>query len=135
MLPRISSNVSVHPSEPDADPMRDWLDSLAKMKRTVSNDVLVLPAHNEPFRGLHERLDYLAASQQRTLDRLRKRLAERRRAVDVFAALFAREIGAGDAMLLNLATGEALACLNYLLHRGEITRERDPAGVDWYTAA
>ena len=46
MLPKISSNVSVHPPEPDADPMADWLASLAKLKRQVPADVLVLPAHN-----------------------------------------------------------------------------------------
>jgi hypothetical protein len=33
---------------------------------------------------------------------------------------------------LNLATGESQACLNYLLQRGEITRELDADGVAWY---
>jgi glyoxylase-like metal-dependent hydrolase (beta-lactamase superfamily II) len=70
VLPKISSNVSVHPTEPDADPMRDWLESLAKLRKEVPDDVLVLPSHNDCFRGLHARLDYLAASQLRTLERL-----------------------------------------------------------------
>jgi glyoxylase-like metal-dependent hydrolase (beta-lactamase superfamily II) len=56
VLPRISSNVSVYPTEPDADPMTDWLDSLAKLRREVPDEVLVLPAHNECFRGLHARI-------------------------------------------------------------------------------
>ena len=94
--------------------------------------VLVLPSHNECFRGLHARLDYLGASQGRTLDRLRKTLKEPRRAVDVFAALFGRAIDESDAGLLNLATGESLACLNYLWHRGEVRRSLDGAGVAWY---
>jgi len=132
VLPRISSNVSVHPTEPDANPMRDWLASLAKIKREVPDDVLVLPAHNECFRGLHARLDYLAASQLRALDRLRKTLLEPRRAVDVFAALFGRSIDEADGSLLSLATGESLACLNYLWHRGEIQRKLDHAGVAFY---
>lgn len=38
--------------------MREWLESLAKLKREVPDDVLVLPSHNECFRGLHARLDY-----------------------------------------------------------------------------
>ena len=63
VLPRISSNVSIHPTEPDADPMREWLESLAKLKREVPDEVLVLPSHNECFYGLHARLDYLAAAQ------------------------------------------------------------------------
>ena len=32
VLPRISSNVSVHPTEPDENPMADWLASLDKIK-------------------------------------------------------------------------------------------------------
>jgi glyoxylase-like metal-dependent hydrolase (beta-lactamase superfamily II) len=132
VLPRISSNVSVHPTEPDADPMRDWLESLAKIKREVPDDVLVLPSHNDCFRGLHARLDFLSASQERTLNRLRKTLSEPRRAVDVFAALFGRSIDESDSSLLNLATGESMACLNYLLHRGEVRRELDDTGVVRY---
>ena len=132
VLPRISSNVSVHPTEPDADPMRDWLESLDKIRREVPDDVLVLPSHNECFRGLHARLDYLAASQHRSLDRLRRTLRERKRAVDVFTALFGRKIDESDGGLLNLATGEGLACLNYLMHRGEVSRTPDDAGVAWY---
>ena len=135
VLPRISSNVSVYPTEPDADPMSDWLDSLAKIKAAVPDDVLVLPSHNEPFRGLHARLDYLAASQQRALDRLLQRLSERKRAVDVFATLFAREISVSDTMLLNLATGEAVACLNHLVQRGLARCELDAQGVLWYQQA
>lgn len=129
VLPRISSNVSVHPSEPDADPMNDWLASLANVKRKVPDDVLVLPSHNDCFRGLNARLDYLAASQGRTLDRLRKTIQEPKRVVDVFTALFGRSIDATDASLLNLATGESQACLNFLLHRGEVKRELDGTGV------
>ena len=132
VLPRISSNVSVHPTEPDANPMRDWMESLAKIKREVPDEVLVLPAHNECFRGLHARLDYMGASQERSLDRLRKTLREPRRAVEVFTALFARSIDETDGGLLSLATGESLACLNYLLHRGELKRELDNSGVATY---
>ncbi len=121
VLPRISSNVSVHPTEPDADPMSDWLASLARLKREIPDDVLVLPAHGEPFRGLHLRLDKLASGQAKAIERLKRSLAEPRRVIDVFGALFARTIeGRGD--LLHMATGEALANLNHLLARGEVTR-------------
>ncbi len=133
VLPRISSNVSVFPTEPDADPMRDWLESLDKLRRELPDDVLVLPAHNEPFRGLHARLDHLAASQHKALDRLRGALHKPRRAVDVFEDLFSRPIGSHPG-LLGLATGESIAHLNYLLKRGEITRALDTHGVAWYQA-
>ena len=132
VLPRISSNVSVYPTEPDADPMTNWLDSLAKIEREVADDVLVLPAHNECFRGLHARIDALAKGQQRSLERLRRSLVEPKRAIDVFGALFARVIGEADVSLLGMATGESLACLNHLMRRGEVSREFDAGGVAWY---
>ena len=134
VLPRISSNVSVNPMEPEADPLGDWLRSLDKLKRLVSDDVLVLPAHNEPFRGLHARLDALATGQQRSLDRLLRRLAEPRRAIDVFGALFARQIAETDVGLLGMATGESIACLNHLLRRGQVSASLDEHGVRWYRA-
>jgi len=135
VLPRISSNVSVHPTEPDADPMRGWLESLDKVRREVPDDVLVLPAHNECFRGLHARIDALAVGQQRSLERLRRALREPRRAIDVFGALFARPIGETDMALLGMATGESLACLNHLLRRGEAVSHADDDGIVWYRAA
>jgi glyoxylase-like metal-dependent hydrolase (beta-lactamase superfamily II) len=135
ILPRISSNVSVHPTEPDADPMADWLASLAKLKREVPDDVLVLPAHNECFRGLHARIDWLLRGQQRAIDRLQRSLERPKRAVDVFGSLFARSISPSDLPLLNMATGESIACLNYLWHRGDVVREIDEQGVAWYHAA
>ena len=131
VLPRISSNVSVFPTEPDADPLSDWLASLAKLKATVPADVLVLPSHNDPFTGLHARLDHLTAGHERSLRRLRQRLAEPRRAVDVFGALFARPIGPN---LLGMATGESLAHLNCLRERGEVAAEPDGDGTLWWRA-
>lgn len=131
VLPRISSNVSVFPIEPDADPMGDWLASLEKLRREVPDDVLVLPAHNEPFRGLHARLDRLLSSQKAALIRLAAVLDTPKRAIDVFGELFSRPIG-DDQQLLGMATGESLSHLNYLLVRGQIAREIDAHGVAWY---
>jgi glyoxylase-like metal-dependent hydrolase (beta-lactamase superfamily II) len=133
VLPKISSNVSVFPTEPDANPLADWLASIEKIKREVPDDVLVLPAHNEPFRGLHARLDYLAAGHERSLARLRDYLNEPKRAVDVFGALFSRPIN--DPQLLNLATGESVAHINYLLRRGEAVVGKVVEGVVWYQLA
>jgi glyoxylase-like metal-dependent hydrolase (beta-lactamase superfamily II) len=132
VLPRISSNVSVHPTEPEADPMSNWLDSLAKLRREIPDDVLVLPAHGLAFRGLHARIDALAKGQDSALRRLRRSLSEPRRVVDSFSALFARSISPTDVPLLGMATGEAIACLNHLVQRGEVRRSVDDEGVAWY---
>ncbi|MDX2237852.1 MAG: MBL fold metallo-hydrolase [Hyphomonadaceae bacterium] len=133
LLPRISSNVSVFPTEPDGDPLQDWLDSCAKLKAAVPEDVLVLPSHNEPFTGAHARLQDLIDGHERALSRLHGRLrTQPRRAIDLFGALFARPIGPD---LLNMATGETLAHLNCLIARGMARRETGADGVDLYVAA
>lgn len=132
VLPRISSNVSVFPTEPQADSLGDWLSSLDKLEREVPDDVLVLPAHNEPFRGLHARLQALRAGHARGLSHLREALREPRRVVDLYHALFAREIG-HDGMIMTLATGETLAHLNYLQERGEVVAELRDDGCLWYS--
>ena len=129
VLPRITSNVSVFPTEPDADPLSEWLASLASIRQRVSDDVLVLPSHNEPFRGLHARLDALIAGHEERLTRLAAELAAPKRAVDVFGLLFRRRVGLD---LLSMATGESVAHLNCLMARDLAVRELDAAGVAWY---
>ncbi|MGE8419047.1 MBL fold metallo-hydrolase [Pseudomonas sp. Hg5Tf] len=130
VLPRISSNISVFPSEPSADPLALWLSSLEKLRQQIPNDVLVLPSHNEPFKPLHARLDQLHNSQYRAVERLQQTLLEGpKRAVDLFSVLFKRTI---DDSLLTMATGECLANLNFLLHRGQVRVSDDDDGVAWY---
>ncbi|MBV8687802.1 MAG: MBL fold metallo-hydrolase [Alphaproteobacteria bacterium] len=130
VLPRITSNVSLSLSEPEADPLGDWLDSIARLKRLPAG-LLVLPSHGEPFTGLHARLDALAEGHADRLEALHRHLATPRRAVDCFSVLFARAIDDG---LLGLATGEALAHLRHLEAGGRAVRTvRD--GIWWFEAA
>ena len=70
VIPRITSNISVSGSEPEGNPLRDWFRSLERFLELLPADALVLPAHNTPFYGLHERLRYLLQRGQlaRTLD-------------------------------------------------------------------
>jgi glyoxylase-like metal-dependent hydrolase (beta-lactamase superfamily II) len=131
VLPRISSNVSVFPTEPDADPLSDWLTSLAAIRTRVPDDVLVLPSHNEPFYGLHARLDALMQGHEARLKRVLEQLAEPRRAVDLFGVLFRRQAGTD---MVSMATGETIAHLNCLMHRGLAQRETDSSGIAWYRA-
>jgi glyoxylase-like metal-dependent hydrolase (beta-lactamase superfamily II) len=129
VLPRISSNVSVFPTEPDADPLSEWLASLASIKERVPDDVLVLPSHNEPFRGLHARLDALIAGHEQRLAHVHGELGQPKRAVDVFGALFRRRVGID---MLGMATGESIAHLNCLIARRLAAREVDASGITWY---
>ena len=114
VLPRITPNVSVFPTEPRGDTLKDWLNSNARIRERLPDDVLVLPAHEAPFYGLHVRLTQIIEAHERDLDNLYEHLAERRRAVDCFPALFRREI---TEQVIQMATGETLAHLNCLIGR------------------
>jgi glyoxylase-like metal-dependent hydrolase (beta-lactamase superfamily II) len=129
VLPRITSNVSLGLSEPEADPLGEWLDSIEKLKG-LPDSLLVLPSHGEPFTGLHARLDALAFGHRDRLDALHAKLDQPLRAVDCFGTLFARQI---DDNMLGLATGEALAHLRRLEVEGRAVR-KVCAGVHWYRA-
>lgn len=131
VLPRISSNVSVWPTEPESDPLDDWIEACAHQKEQLPEDCLVLPAHNTPFYGLHVRLTQLISSHVGSLERLIKGAGEGLRVVDTFPALFLKGIDKGELLM---ATGEAYAHLNYLRHRGFIMRELHAGGVYYYSA-
>jgi len=128
VLPRISPNVSVWPSEPDANPLADFLDSLAVLRR-LPGDCLVLPSHGRPFRGLHRRIDQLVRHHEERLDRALEACARPATAVEVMAVLFERRL---DAHQLSFAVGESVAHLNHLIARGELERDLDDAGRHLY---
>jgi glyoxylase-like metal-dependent hydrolase (beta-lactamase superfamily II) len=132
VLPRITSNVSVQPTEPEADPLTEWLESLAAIRARVPDNVLVLPAHNEPFHGLHLRIGQLIEGHERSLSRLREALRQPKTAYELFSLLFRRPV---NESVLHPATGESLAHLNCLIRRGQAVRRLDEAGVAWYQSA
>ena len=129
VLPRISSNVSVNITEPDADPLGEWLASIDKLLATVPADVITCPAHGEPFKGLHVRLMALRDEHRMRLYNLAEAAAKApMRVVDSFPLLFNRPIGEHNQ---GLATGEAFAHLKRLEVEGRVRRE-DRDGVWWY---
>lgn len=130
VLPRISSNVSVNITEPEGDPLGDWLSSIDRFLEVLPEDLLVCPAHGEPFKGLHVRLKALRDEHNNRLDALTEFVAEPRRAVDCFPILFNRAIGDEHR---DLATGEAVAHLRRLERDGR-ARWDLIEGVRFYSA-
>ena len=129
LLPSISSNVSVWPTEPESNPLQDWLDSCAMLQQKLPEEVLVLPAHERPFKGAHKRLQHLIDGHTRGLDKLVDACHQPMRVVDLFSCLFRREI---DNVVLTLAVGETMAHLNLLIAAGRLHRTTDAQGVHWY---
>lgn len=126
LLPNISANIGVYPTEPDANPLADWLQATERFKAFATEGQLVLPGHKLPFRGLPFRLKQMATNHENALDRLRLHLAAPSTATGCFQPLFRRDIDAGE---YGLALVEAVAHLNYLLQRGEVSRSMGPDGA------
>jgi glyoxylase-like metal-dependent hydrolase (beta-lactamase superfamily II) len=131
MLPRISTNVSVHENEPEANPLKQFLDSIDKFK-PLHADTLTLPSHGKPFTGLYTRIRQLH-------DHHNERLAEVMQACaeapcsgnDIVPVMFKREL---DLHQMTFAMGEAIAHLHLLWLDGRLSRTRDADGVFRFSA-
>jgi glyoxylase-like metal-dependent hydrolase (beta-lactamase superfamily II) len=134
VIPRISSIVSLFPTEPQGNPLQDWIDSCARLKRDLPDDVLVCPSHNEPFYGLHARLQALIDGHEKALERVYEICEEPHKAVDgkIFSTLFKRKI---TREVFFMATGESLAHLMCLVHRGRLKMDFDENGVCYFQQA
>ncbi len=119
IIASISPNIGIYPSEPDADPLAEWLESCGRLAGLAHQDHLVLSGHKLPFTGLPVRMRQLIENHHGALDRLRAHLASPKTAAECFAPLFKRRIDEGT---YGLALVEALAHLNHLYHAGEVTR-------------
>jgi glyoxylase-like metal-dependent hydrolase (beta-lactamase superfamily II) len=125
VLPRISTNVSVPAIEPEANPVQMYLDSLARY-RHLPEDVLVLPSHGKPFRGLHTRIDQLTGHHAERLAEVVAACATPQSAADIVPIMFRRAL---DAHQLSFALGEALAHLHKLWFDGVLRRTTGVDGV------
>ncbi len=127
VMTKISPNISVHSMEPDANPLGEYLESLAALGRDVPDDALVLPGHHLPFTGLHARLTELARHHEARCaliaDAARQRPCS---AADLLPVLFKRRM---DSHQTGFAFGETLAHINIMRQRGEVVQSRDEDGI------
>ncbi len=129
LLPSISPNLGVYPSEPLADPVGDWLAACDRLAPFATDAQLVLPGHKTPYTGLPLRMRQLAQNHHGALSRLEAWLETPHTAAECFAPLFKREIGEGT---YGLALSEALAHCLHLWHTGRATRTvRDDGAWLW----
>ncbi|MFI4987743.1 MAG: MBL fold metallo-hydrolase [Alphaproteobacteria bacterium] len=125
VLPKITTNVSVWPDQPDGDPLKLYLDSLERF-RPLPEDTFVLPSHGLPFRGLHLRVEQLAEHHEERLARTVEACATPRSGAEIIPVLFRRQL---DLQQLSFAIGESLAHLHCLVGRGALKRELGPDQV------
>lgn len=119
LLPSISPNLGVYATEPEADPVGEWLAACERMERLATPGRLVLPGHKLPFRGLPLRLRQLRDNHLGALERLERHLGVPRAAGACFRPIFGREIGGAE---YGLALVEAMAHCLHLMHMGRARR-------------
>jgi glyoxylase-like metal-dependent hydrolase (beta-lactamase superfamily II) len=131
LLSTISTNVSVWSIDPEGDPLRLFLDSIARY-RDLPADVLVLPSHGKPFRGAHERVEQLEQHHESRLAELVDALRTPKSAAELLPVLFRRPL---DAHQTFFAMGEAIAHLHYLYYAGRAQRDMGNDGIMRYASA
>jgi len=116
VLAKISPNVSVSALSPRGDPLGLYLRSLRALKADLPEDSLVLPGHQLPFYGLHERANELAAHHVARCEALlRACRGKPHRPAELLPVLFLRQL---DPHQMGFAFSELLAHVNYMLDRG-----------------
>ncbi|MBY4678270.1 MBL fold metallo-hydrolase [Marinobacterium arenosum] len=128
VLPRISSNVSVRIEAPQANPLRCWLKALERLHQ-LPDDTLVLPAHDQPFYGLHRRLDQLTEEHRQMLELVEQSCRQPKTVMELLPIMYSRKLGDFDLLL---ASGECLAHLHYLIEQQLIVRQVRTDGVVIY---
>lgn len=118
LLPRISTNVSVWPSEPEGDPLGRFLASLEGFE-ALPPETLVLPSHGLPFVGIHARVAQLRAHHAARLAELEAAASAPVTAAAVLPLLFRRTL---DLQQRFFAMGEAIAHLSHLWRHGRLDR-------------
>ena len=125
LLPRISTNVGVWPNEPEANPLKWFLDA-QDLYESLPADVLVLPSHGRLFRGAHERAGQLRAHHTARLAETLAACGQPRSAADIIPLMFNRAL---DAHQTTFAIGEALAHLHFLRAEGRVSSHTDGDAV------
>ncbi|MCA8867712.1 MAG: MBL fold metallo-hydrolase [Rhodobacteraceae bacterium] len=121
ILSSISPNIGVYATEPEADPVAEWLEACERLSHFADEESLVLPGHKLPFTGLPARMLALIENHHSALKRLAEHLKKPRTAAECFTILFKRPIGEAE---YGLALVESMAHLNHLFRLGLVTRTR-----------
>ena len=124
ILSHMTPSVIVPAAQPDANPMKEYLDSLMRLE-TLPPDTLVLPSHGLPFRALHTQLAQMREHHLVRLDDVACVVTSKTTAFAVAQEVFPRVLYANPRQ----AFGEALAHLNMLASTGRLTRDVDSAGA------
>ncbi len=124
VLAKITPNIGVWAVDPDGDPLGLFLRSLRAIEQAIPHDALVLPGHQLPFYGLHDRLRELADHHEERCEFIAAACRTAPRSVaELVPVVFTRAL---DPHQLSFAFSEVHAHVNYMIARGELSwRDED----------
>ena len=112
VLSHMTPSVITPSAQPEANPMKEYLDSLARLE-ALPSDTLVLPSHGLPFRGLHDRLAQLREHHLARLDDVASVITGKTSAFAIAQEVFPRVLYANPRQAF-----------------GEVARASEHAGLD-----
>lgn len=130
ILPGISPNIGVYSTEPNANTLKMYLDTLPPFLNLPAN-TLVLPSHKQPFYGLHQRVNELISHHKTHLDNLIEFCESGKTIEDCLKVLFKRDLNEHNMFF---AVAESFSHLNYLYFEGYCSRTRNEDGHYIFTS-
>ena len=119
ILPTVSPNLSVHFSNPEEDPIREWLESCERFARLSNDSTLCLPGHGRPFTGAPSRCQQLKRNCELVIERLHAHLRRPSTAIECLPAVYRRPLESYERPLL---IAETVGYLNHLRVTGRADR-------------
>ena len=129
LLPRITPIIAVWWQEPNADPLKGYIEFLETLE-SIGSDALILPAHNRPYKELQTRVADLIFHHNERLEITYEACKNESSANSIMQKLFTRKL---DPFQTRFAIGETIAHINNLLKKGTLKRRLDDDGVYFYS--
>lgn len=118
VLAKITPNVSVWAVDPEGDPLGLYIRSLTQLIDTLPADALVLPGHQLPFYGLHQRAAELIAHHETRCVLIADACRIKpHSAAELVPILFTRPL---DLHQMSFAFSEVQAHVNYMLRNDRL---------------
>jgi glyoxylase-like metal-dependent hydrolase (beta-lactamase superfamily II) len=130
VLPKITPTIMVHPFDPEANPLAEFLESNEKLRR-IPDTVKVLSSHNRPFIGLHTRLNQYIVHHNERLEVIKNACKEPLSGMEVSKILFPKDL---DIHGKYFAAGETMAHIRYLENKGSLIRSNFSDGIERYSS-
>jgi glyoxylase-like metal-dependent hydrolase (beta-lactamase superfamily II) len=123
MGPRIAPNIAVQPSQPSGRPLELYFATLDAMAQDQPGDALMLPGHEQPFRGFAQRATELRAYYEQRCATVEAACADRpKTGAEILGRLFKRPPG---PVWVGFLLSEVITYAHHLVAQGRLRRRTE----------